>query len=298
MPNTLITDWKKVGQSGPTADGRFIKPEWLEQAASNYDAKTVYTALLWPEHMRWFGNFGAVAEVKSEREGDIVSLYCRLRPGEQALLANKNGQRLFTSMELTDDFAETGECYLTGLGLTDSPASLGTQELSFSHKGTRHTCHVTDGVEIDFSTNEKDTEPPSWFFKAVQRLGLNIPHNQGATPEPQEEAMDATQFSELMGEVKSIGERQEKLEKRFAAQLPAPDKAATETGADAGTEDGKQTFSAEITAAIKPVTEKLDKMEAAFAAKVEALTNRFEQVNPGTPTPETAQPADPGADLL
>lgn len=40
---------------------------------------------------------------------------------------NKAAQKVYTSMEIQPNFANTGKCYLVGLAVTDDPASLGTE---------------------------------------------------------------------------------------------------------------------------------------------------------------------------
>ena len=45
----LVTEFVKIGQSGPTADGRNIEAAWLQDAAETYDPAK-YTALIWPDH--------------------------------------------------------------------------------------------------------------------------------------------------------------------------------------------------------------------------------------------------------
>lgn len=44
----------------------------------------------------------------------------------------KAKQKIYTSVEIAEKFADTGRAYLIGLGVTDSPASLGTEVLSFA----------------------------------------------------------------------------------------------------------------------------------------------------------------------
>lgn len=44
----------------------------------------------------------------------------------------KAKQKIYTSIEMNPSFADTGEAYMTGLGVTDSPASLGTDVLTFA----------------------------------------------------------------------------------------------------------------------------------------------------------------------
>ena len=47
---------------------------------------------------------------------------------------NKASQKIYTSMEIQPNFANTGKSYLVGLAVTDDPASLGTEMLEFSAK--------------------------------------------------------------------------------------------------------------------------------------------------------------------
>lgn len=132
----LMTNWICVATEGDTVDRRVMDRQWLLDAAELYDP-TLYAALIWPEHERWFGNMGEVLAVKAE-EGDdgLVRLYVQLCPNHQLLQANKEGQLIFCSVELTEDgnFRGTGKCYLEGLGVTNEPASVGTTRLRFSQK--------------------------------------------------------------------------------------------------------------------------------------------------------------------
>lgn len=295
MPNTFTTDWKKIGQSGPTVDGREIEGQWLLDAAEEYDPAK-YTAVIWIDHYRFYGNFGKVVALKTEEKDGIVSLYAKLQPNEWLLSQNKDKQKLFTSMELTPDFAKSGKFYLTGLAVTDIPASLGTSELHFSHRKQNPTDLFVDGVELgDLQEGQSETEAPSWFTNAMRKFGLNIPHNQGATPEPEEDTMNEQQFTQLMGKFDDQDKRLASLEQKFAVEPPIE-----EPGTDSGTpsDEGKQDFAADITAAMKPFSDKLDALKTDFSAKVDDLTKRFEQVNPGTQAPENNAPAAPGADYL
>lgn len=128
----------RVATSGPTIDGREIKPEWLKQAAANYDTN-IYAARINVEHLRSlspngeFGAFGDVTGLEAETGKDgKVALYAEIEPNEKAIVTNKAGQKVYTSIEIVENFAGTGEAYLVGLALTDSPASLGTERLNFT----------------------------------------------------------------------------------------------------------------------------------------------------------------------
>lgn len=151
MPRSLVSLWKRVATSGTTADGREILPQELRDAAETYKPSK-YTAVIWSEHERWMGSHGTVYAVRLVEEGEDlepgqIALEAQLKPNDKLLSLNDQGEKLFTSIEITPNFANTGKAYLTGLAVTDSPASLGTQELYFSHK-TSQAAYFAASVEL------------------------------------------------------------------------------------------------------------------------------------------------------
>lgn len=48
------------------------------------------------------------------------------------------GQKVYTSMEIRPNFANSGKCYLVGLAVTDDPASLGTEYLGFCGRASQN----------------------------------------------------------------------------------------------------------------------------------------------------------------
>ena len=132
----------RVAVEGATIDGRTIKREWLTQAAANYDAE-VYGARVWIEHVRGysvdsaFSAQGDVLELKAEviKGGKLdgkMALYAAIEPLEDLVSLNKRGKKVYSSIEIDPEFADTGEAYMKGIAVTDEPASLGTQMLKFS----------------------------------------------------------------------------------------------------------------------------------------------------------------------
>ncbi|HEI2940168.1 TPA: GPO family capsid scaffolding protein [Escherichia coli] len=132
----------RIGVEGATTDGREIQREWLEQMAASYNP-TVYTALINLEHIKsylpdsTFNRYGKVTALFAEEitEGPLagkMALYADVEPTESLVELVKKGQKLFTSMEVSPKFADTGKAYLVGLAATDDPASLGTEMLTFS----------------------------------------------------------------------------------------------------------------------------------------------------------------------
>ncbi|WP_210512252.1 GPO family capsid scaffolding protein [Pantoea ananatis] len=132
----------RIGVEGATTDGRTIERNWLEQMAANYDP-AVYTAVINMEHIKGytpdsaFRRFGVVDALDTEEISDgllkgKLGLYAVINPTDELVTMTGNMQKLFTSMEIRPEFADTGEAYLIGLAVTDDPASLGTEMLQFS----------------------------------------------------------------------------------------------------------------------------------------------------------------------
>ncbi|WP_273809865.1 MULTISPECIES: GPO family capsid scaffolding protein [unclassified Pseudomonas] len=137
----LRSPFFRVAVEGATSDGRQIERVWIEQAAASYNPAT-YGARIWMEHIRSsvadspFKAYGDVIAVKAE-EVEIngqkkLALFAQIEPTADLVALNKAKQKIYTSIEISPKFADTGAAYLVGLGITDSPASLGTDVLSFA----------------------------------------------------------------------------------------------------------------------------------------------------------------------
>ncbi|GFM72981.1 phage capsid scaffolding protein [Pseudomonas cichorii] len=182
MPRSLVSFWKRVATSGPTCDGRVILPQELRDIAETYSTST-YTAVIWSEHERWPGSYGTVYSVRliegtEDLQPGQVALEAQLKPNDKLLWLNDQGEKLFTSIEITPDFASSGKAYLTGLAVTDSPASLGTQELYFSRK-TGKPVHYAAAIALG---SLKEDEPQGEMAKVLglftslfKRFGIEAP---------------------------------------------------------------------------------------------------------------------------
>ncbi len=133
----------RVAVEGDTTDGRVIERGWIQQMAGSYNP-SLYGARINLEHIRGilpdspFKAYGDVVAVKAE-EVDIdgkkkLALFAQLEPTDALVsMVNNDKQKIYTS-EVSPNFAKTGGAYLVGLAVTDSPASLGTEKLSFAAK--------------------------------------------------------------------------------------------------------------------------------------------------------------------
>lgn len=138
----LITDWIRAAVSGETVDGREITATQIEQMATSY-SPDVYLSKIWLEHLRAalpdnvFKPLGDVFAVKAEeiKRGDLAgrsALYVKLAPSDELIRLVRSGQKTHLSIEMHPSFPHTGGAYLMGLGVTDSPASVGTGIMSFN----------------------------------------------------------------------------------------------------------------------------------------------------------------------
>ena len=197
MPQNLVTGFKRIGRSGPTVDGRVIKPEWIQEAADSYD-KNLYKALIWPDHNRYF-NMGGVEELRAvENNEGGKDLMARLSPNDFYLSSNKYGQRLFTSMELIPNFRKTGKHYLGGLGATDNPASAATDEIRFSASADAADVFRAEFVETGPLTESEEFEDSDSFFKRLtQYFNKNIKSDE-------DDDMSKEALEELKTEFKKV----------------------------------------------------------------------------------------------
>lgn len=136
-----LSKFFRVALEGATTDGRNIERDQIIQMARNFNPEK-YGARIWLEHIRGvlpdspFQAYGDVTALKSEEvEIDGVkkmALFAQVEPTPELIEMNRKKQKIYTSIELAPRFADTGEAYLVGLGITDSPASLGTEMLCFA----------------------------------------------------------------------------------------------------------------------------------------------------------------------
>ncbi len=153
----LLSSFFVLATAGSTIDGRNIEEQWLKDIAEQYDTE-VYTANINVDHYNWYGNFGQVVDVRlSESKEGKLTLEGRINPNQYLLQQNQAGQKLFFSAEITPSFADTGKAYLTGLAMTDQPASLGTSQMKFS-KGNTGTQQYTALQEFNLELPEEETD--------------------------------------------------------------------------------------------------------------------------------------------
>ncbi|WJV52938.1 GPO family capsid scaffolding protein [Prodigiosinella aquatilis] len=212
----------RIGVEGATTDGRKIQREWLTQMAENYD-QDVYGARVNVEHIKSyspdgaFGRYGDVIALHAEeiKDGALagrMALYAEIEPTAELVALSKRSQKVYTSMEVDPEFSDFGFAYLVGLAVTDDPASLGTQRLSFSTSGEstlaqrKNNPHnlftVAEETVIEF---EEIQEQKPGLFSRVKELFAK------------KQTSDDARFNDVHQAVELVAQEQQALAEQISA---------------------------------------------------------------------------------
>lgn len=226
--------WFRIALEGATTDGRKIERQWIQDMADGYDRK-LYGARVNCEHIKSllpdspFGAYGDVLALKAE-EVELggkkkLGLYAQIEPNEAGIALNKKGQKIYTSAEVSPEFADTGKAYLIGLALTDGPASLGTEALSFSAQhGTlasrkQHADNLfTAAEEVEALEFEEVVETPSMFSALKDKVVELLSKNK------EKEGTDAANFAALGEMIEQIATHGAEQAEAFTAEKTAREK--------------------------------------------------------------------------
>lgn len=216
----------RVAVEGATTDGRTIERQWLVDAAETY-SPTTYGARVWMEHLRSmtadspFRAYGDVVALKTE-EVDIggakkLALFAQIEPtADLVAMVNKAKQKLYTSIEITPKFADSGRAYLSGLAVTDTPASLGTEMLAFCAqnpdasplKARKQAPDnlFSEAAEVELQFEEVE-DKPGLGAVLLSKVHALIKGKQ---------AKDDTEFAQVGQAVEAIAEHVKDLPEQFA----------------------------------------------------------------------------------
>lgn len=219
MPNK--SKWFVIATEGATTDGRKISREWLTQIEKNYDPKK-YGARINLEHYHWrffdpkdahSYSYGDVLSVKTEENAEgKLQLLAQIEPTDDLVKMVRAKQKVYTSVEIDLNFADTGEAYLVGLAVTDSPASLGTEYLKFcanaqhsplADRKQKPENLVSEGVEL--SATMFEIAEKSFLEKFTALFSKAKTDNDGKfTEHEQALTMLAEKFNGLENQLKTV----------------------------------------------------------------------------------------------
>ncbi len=236
----LKSKFFRIATEGDTTDGRVIERSWLQQMADTYD-RTKYAARVWMEHIRSYapdGPFGAYGDVLALQaravEDGKLALFAQIEPLPALIALNRAKQKLYTSMEVSPNFAKTGSAYLVGLAVTDTPASLGTEMLEFAAKNPAATPLAarkqdvenlfSASSEVCFEFEDEQEERPSLAERVKQLFSKAKDQSERSAADRDDfaRALDVVvgHVSDLERRVDAVGD-QERREKDLVQQLEA-----------------------------------------------------------------------------
>ena len=262
---TIESSWLQIATAGQTADGRTISEKWINDMADTYSVSE-YAALLWFQHNRDYGDDGQVLALRAETDGKGRRvLFAKLKPSQ--FLQNLSRRRtLFGSIEPSKkNFAGSGKHYLLGLGITDEPASVGTDQMLFSKKSD-HSNKTGNWEQLDFSVEDDQHKKPHWFKKWLKKSDSTSSDDREFSKyhtNGDEEQMDKKQFKQFM---KAQAKQHSQLMDQFKAQPK---------GAKA---DGENDRAADKYNALEKQNKKLAKQAKKFKKQNKAFAKKFSKL--------------------
>lgn len=223
----------RVAVEGATTDGRNIERQWLVDAAETYNPNT-YGARVWLEHFRSvlpdgpFKAYGDVVALKTE-EVDVagktkLALFAQIEPTADLVALNKARQKIYTSIEISPKFADSGRAYLDGIAVTDSPASLGTEMLAFSaqhpdanplkNRKNAPDNLFSEAIEVEFEFEEvtdSESKVANLFSRVMEALGKS----------KDKAVKDDAQFSELADAIEALATHAKEQGEAFTEEVAA-----------------------------------------------------------------------------
>lgn len=255
------TEFICILTAGNTVDGRKIPQQILDDVAETYD-QNIYNARINLVHEQGGWKAGSVLALKVKGN----QLLAQLKPNELMLNLISQGQLLHTSCELQPNFAKTGKWYLTGLALTDEPASLGTAELHLSAKRDSELFCSDETIAAEKPTllnklfnKQKDTEMTD---KATLEMLSQIKEANTST---------STALTQLTGVI-------------------------TELAKTLSAEESEEEQSTSGDVAVTELTEKLSELTAKFETQNQAFTDLKEKLS--NQTDEQARDQATGGDAV
>ncbi len=216
----------RVAVSGATVDGREITRDQIIQMADSYNPQ-VYGARVNVEHylsMMPGSDFSAMGDVMALSWEDLAdgplngrtALYAEIEPTDRMKELTDAGKKIYSSVEIHPQFASTGNAYLCGLAMTDTPASLGTERLKFTAKQraevmafnhqTSEPPLFTEAMEAEMVelASEQASDGRQWFSRVMGIIGKG-------------RKTDSEQFSQVRQAVEGVAQSHADLLDAFSA---------------------------------------------------------------------------------
>jgi len=173
-----------IAAMGLTVDGREISEKDIDDIVTTYNYKKYGARINLDHEFNWSGwaakNLINI-DIKGGMLGDVIGLstgknedgikvlYAVLSPNASFVQLNQADQAVYFSIEIDRDFMNSGQTYLTGLAVTDYPASTYTDRIHFSQQGkdnANNTSSDTDLLKVSLGLEEA-AKPTKSLFKQL-----------------------------------------------------------------------------------------------------------------------------------
>jgi len=261
MPGQLRTKPLSIAAVGMTVDGREITEQDVADIVETYNPRKYGARINLDHEFNWSGwaakNLhnvdipGMLGDVESveayENEEGVVCLYAVLAPNQSFVQLNKADQAVYFSIEISRDFMGSGKTYLTGLAVTDYPASCYTDRIHFSSKSKADDTEVAL-LTVDLGSCEPIDTPKKPFFKRSEfgkKLdGLTAKLDSFSTTNVEDEETppednENTEVAQLKEELSSTKTALDELNDKFAKALKAPAGDTTDADDEPEGDEGK-----------------------------------------------------------
>ncbi|MEG2266313.1 MAG: GPO family capsid scaffolding protein [Acinetobacter sp.] len=168
----------RVAREGQTVDGRELTRQEIQEMAASYKMEH-YAGRINIEHWTGFSPeppfnaYGDILQVEAIEENGLMCLYNTLSALPNFVAMNKKGQKIYPSIEFYRNFAGTGKAYQVGLGMTDTPNSLGTQAIKFSI--TPHLLSTQPNSEIYVTMSEQNPNEGKSLLEQLKEVFTPAP---------------------------------------------------------------------------------------------------------------------------
>ena len=264
-------------KAGPTIDGRNIEQKIIDDIAETYNPK-LYNARINEDHWQYGPKLGDVLSV--EKRDD--ELWAVLKPNSRLLSNIERDQLLHTSCEFYPDFASSGRAYLSGVAMTDEPASLGTTQVHLSAnsdkcKGQESlSSGATVSLEMLSGKEHSDQEIKTLLSKIFSLFSGNQPASLSKKVDEEEEVEMSKELEALLTK---------NIEQNEATATALSSLAAAVTKLSAGKEEevppAEEEVPPDATAELSKTVESLSAQMTALTTKLSAMTDEEQRALAG-----------------
>lgn len=289
----------RVAREGQTVDGRELTRQEIQEMAETYKPEH-YAGRINVEHWNGFSPeppfnaYGDILKVDAVEENGLLCLYNTLSALPNFIAMNKKGQKIYPSIEFYRNFAGTGKAYQVGLGMTDTPNSLGTQAIKFSTNP--HSLSTHPDSEIFITMSEQNPNEGKSLIDQLKEVFTT-------TPKPKEQFSDelAAQLTQGLVQcfngLKTLTQEVNGLKQTLSAPPAATPNQQTASVSQTPPADAPQTPPAaapEQQSTQNPPAAPSANLESTLQQLAQGLTGLQNQLNTMSTTPMNPPPASTG----